>query len=195
MPPGQGRGTRKKLTAAERDCARRTNPSPLGDCNPSPLGDCARRCAAAHSPTRSPRGPLQSLVLKLRHHHRASPRPWPGVLFNISLTRKRAFGVRLLLNKKASLTRGSLFVHALRRGGDSNPRYDLHRTTVFETAGLDHSPTSPQTVFRKKSPTFVGLAVRTRLELATSGVTGRHSNQTELPHHFPFGIANIDTFF
>ena len=26
------------------------------------------------------------------------------------------------------------------------------------------------------------LAVRTRLELATSGVTGRHSNQTELPH-------------
>ena len=26
------------------------------------------------------------------------------------------------------------------------------------------------------------LAVRTRLELATPGVTGRYSNQTELPH-------------
>ncbi len=35
-------------------------------------------------------------------------------------------------------------------------------------------------------------AVRTRLELATSGVTGRHSNQTELPHRF--GTANVDKF-
>ena len=32
------------------------------------------------------------------------------------------------------------------------------------------------------------LAVRTRLELATSGVTGRHSNQTELPHHCAFVV-------
>ena len=29
----------------------------------------------------------------------------------------------------------------------------------------------------KKAPTLRGLAVTTRLELATSGVTGRHSNQ------------------
>ena len=39
--------------------------------------------------------------------------------------------------------------------------------------------------------------MRTRLELATSGVTGRHSNQTELPH-LEFSrlevIANIDIF-
>ena len=41
------------------------------------------------------------------------------------------------------------------------------------------------------------FAVRTRLELATSGVTGRHSNQTELPH-LEFSRlevdANIDIF-
>ena len=41
------------------------------------------------------------------------------------------------------------------------------------------------------------FAVRTRLELATSGVTGRHSNQTELPHlefsRLEVG-ANIDIF-
>ena len=41
------------------------------------------------------------------------------------------------------------------------------------------------------------FAVRTRLELATSGVTGRHSNQTELPH-LEFSrlevVANIDIF-
>ena len=41
------------------------------------------------------------------------------------------------------------------------------------------------------------FAVRTRLELATSGVTGRHSNQTELPH-LEFlrleVVANIDIF-
>ena len=41
------------------------------------------------------------------------------------------------------------------------------------------------------------MAVRTRLELATSGVTGRHSNQTELPH-LEFSRleadANIDIF-
>ena len=53
---------------------------------------------------------------------------------------------------------------------------------------------------RKKAPTEIcwGFwAVRTRLELATSGVTGRHSNQTELPH-LEFSrlevVANIDIF-
>ena len=42
------------------------------------------------------------------------------------------------------------------------------------------------------------LAVRTRLELATSGVTGRHSNQTELPHQvfsFPNADAKIGIFW
>ena len=39
-----------------------------------------------------------------------------------------------------------------------------------------------------------GFAVRTRLELVTSCVTGRHSNQTELTHLFRFGSANIDIF-
>ena len=39
---------------------------------------------------------------------------------------------------------------------------------------------------KKRNPLFYKglrfkIAVRTRLELATSGVTGRHSNQTELP--------------
>jgi hypothetical protein len=43
-------------------------------------------------------------------------------------------------------------------------------------------------------------AVRTGLEPATHGVTGRYSNQTELPHHFkvfPFskGVANIYFLF
>ena len=43
-------------------------------------------------------------------------------------------------------------------------------------------------------------AVRTGLEPATSGVTGRHSNQAELPHRFclfpsfPKGIAKIYRF-
>ncbi len=30
-----------------------------------------------------------------------------------------------------------------RRGGDSNPRSTVKRTTVFETAAIDHSATSP----------------------------------------------------
>lgn len=38
-------------------------------------------------------------------------------------------------------------------------------------------------------------AVRTRLELATPGVTGRYSKPTELPHQFsvsfPFGITKV----
>ena len=37
-------------------------------------------------------------------------------------------------------------------------------------------------------------AVRTRLELATPGVTGRYSNQTELPHQW-FGIAKVQLNF
>ena len=41
-------------------------------------------------------------------------------------------------------------------------------------------------------------AVRTRLELATSGVTGRHSNQTELPHQVRdvsvIAVAKIRSF-
>ena len=40
----------------------------------------------------------------------------------------------------------------------------------------------------EKSPKLLNfrdlLAVRTGLEPATSGVTGRHSNQAELPHRF-----------
>ena len=42
-------------------------------------------------------------------------------------------------------------------------------------------------------------AVRTRLELATPGVTGRYSKPTELPHqlsvNFPFGIAKVQLKF
>jgi hypothetical protein len=33
-----------------------------------------------------------------------------------------------------------------RRGGDSNPRFALRRTTVFETAAIDHSATSPEKI-------------------------------------------------
>ena len=50
----------------------------------------------------------------------------------------------------------------------------------------------------KKAPMVFGAsAVRTGLEPATSGVTGRHSNQAELPHRFclfpsfPKGTAKI----
>ena len=35
------------------------------------------------------------------------------------------------------------------------------------------------------------FAVRTGLEPATLGVTGRYSNQTELPHHLNFYFQNF----
>ncbi len=55
-----------------------------------------------------------------------------------------------------------------------------------------------QTYTKRNQPCDWFLAVRTRLELATSGVTGRHSNQTELPHQvnsFPNADAKIDIFW
>ena len=57
-----------------------------------------------------------------------------------SLTLKRLFdnGPRRRL-----AIQGEMSVHANRRGRDSNPRYGLTRTLVFETSSLSRSDTSP----------------------------------------------------
>ena len=52
----------------------------------------------------------------------------------------------------------------LRRTGDSNPRYGETRTTVFETAGLDHSPSSPN---------MQSYAIRTDFEIKIEAGSGR----------------------
>ena len=63
------------------------------------------------------------------------------VLFILPLFLQKAGFLRNLVKINNPADAG--FIQALRREGDSNPRFRDSRTTVFETAAFDHSAISP----------------------------------------------------
>ena len=86
-------------------------------------------------------------------------------------------------------------------GISRNPRYPPPPKAAAPSGGGCRSfetSAKQETESRSKDLNSVS-AVRTRLELATPGVTGRYSKPTELPHqlsvNFPFGIAKVQLKF
>ena len=59
----------------------------------------------------------------------------------LEIEEQAPFRHQLILEKDPAV-----FTSPWRRGRDSNPRYPVKGTTVFETAPIDHSGTSPQSV-------------------------------------------------
>lgn len=54
-----------------------------------------------------------------------------------------------VLNYDATPRRSAMHVGGWRRGGDSNPRTPSLGLTVFKTAAINHSATSPEFYYRK----------------------------------------------
>ena len=62
-------------------------------------------------------------------------------MFIFTLFLQKASFLRNLV--KINNPAGAGFIQSMRREGDSNPRFAGRRTTVFETAAIDHSAISP----------------------------------------------------